>query len=232
MNTFDIAKSASFAACLAVLIYLLFGYSHGYITLPVMLIILIVSGVICILFPHIAMLILDLQETVEDKMHQRKEKRNFRRLMNENPNVCCNGDINMEKFEQLRGLRPNYNEDVKIEPVFDLGPQLTDYLLNYGRIETEQVKLCGSHIGVNDEFDMLTQSQILHSNSPRTIHDLVLEKLQDGKYVLVDSYYDFVHLYDSVKDEYLSSLHEKIRLYDYIQMRLEGKTIELNHSKF
>jgi hypothetical protein len=178
------------------------------------------------------MLIIEWQETVEDKMHQQKEKRNFRMLMNENPNVCCNGDINMEKFEQIRGMRPNDNADVKIKPVFNLGPQLTDYLLNYGRIETEQVKLCGLNIGVNDEFDMLTQSQILHHNSPRTIHDLVLEQLQDGKYVLVDSYCDFVHLYDSVKDEYLSSLHEQIRLYDYIQMRLEGKTIELTQSKF
>ena len=98
-----------------------------------------------------------------------------------------------------------------------MGPQLREYLLNYGYIAFLFVELYGINSIQKENSDMVKQTKFLHEQFPLTKDLIVLEDQGDGDYYLVD-HEDVVYRY-IMGSETVSN--QEIKLFEYITKRFE-----------
>ena len=77
---------------------------------------------------------------------------------------------------------------------FDFGTELVTYIQKYGYLGYRYVEFCGINARQMERSDMVKQTLALRARCPQTDKYVVLERVGDGFYVLVDeedAVYDF-----------------------------------------
>ena len=97
------------------------------------------------------------------------------------------------------------------------GPQLREYLLEYGYLGFESVEFYGLNARQGMESDLGKQTAYLHRYYPETQNLTALENYGEGDYILVDGE-DRVFRYSSEENRLTP---EGGRLFDYILQRFE-----------
>ena len=120
-------------------------------------------------------------------------------------------DIDYTKNTVSKGWLINIQNDLGCA----IGPQLMDYLMNYGYPGYESVEFYGINSKQALEYDMILQNIYIHKYFPKTLGYIALESLGEGDYILADEN-DKVYRYVSESDEIINV---DILLFDYIQER-------------
>ena len=99
------------------------------------------------------------------------------------------------------------------------GPQLTEYLLDYGYLGFESVEFYGMNSRQGLKSDMITQTHYLHKYYAATGPYIAFENYGEGDYMLVDSN-------DNVF-RFISEVNKLIKtdkkLFDYILTRFQAE---------
>ena len=109
----------------------------------------------------------------------------------------------------------------KVEKVLDInfGPQLIQYVMEYGYLGYDSIELFGIYtINAWEHTDMVKETLYLRHNFPATQKLVALENRGDGDYFLVDSD-DYVYEYDTEVDE-LRKTNQT--LFEYILSRFKS----------
>ena len=99
------------------------------------------------------------------------------------------------------------------------GPQLSQYLLDYGYLGFESVEFYGMNSRQGLNSDMITQTQYLHKYYAATVPYVALENYGEGDYILVDAE-DRVFRFIS-EENALTATGKK--LFDYILTRFQAE---------
>ena len=167
-------------------------------------------------------------DNVRVERKEKKEKEAFAKFVDDNNIVKSTStpDELRGKFEKLGGTRV-------------IGPQLKDYLLNYGHLEFGSMKLCGVGKDIEDTLHMAVKTKefrnIADIDDERIM--MVLEIFDDNNYAVIDRRFDAVAYYNvserkfSNCDKTNKKIGYNFKLYDYIKMRVqEEKDKTLNRS--
>jgi hypothetical protein len=149
---------------------------------------------------------------------EKKEKEAFARFVVDN-NVTkstSSADEIREGFENLRCAR-------------EIGPQLQDYLLNYGHLKFGTMRLCGIGKDIEDTLDMTVRTKEFRKvgdiDDERIV--MVLEIIDENVFAVIDRRFDAVAYYNvserrfSNCDKTNKKIGYDFKLYDYIKMRVE-----------
>lgn len=114
--------------------------------------------------------------------------------------------MDIRKFVIDNKLEFTHNtiEEKEIEPLQNtigvtIGPELKDYILNYGYLAYKHIELYGINSKQLLKSDLITQTLYLHKYFPKVSNFIALENYGDGKYIVVSSQ-DDVFEYDSEKN--------------------------------
>jgi len=100
-----------------------------------------------------------------------------------------------------------------------IGPQLSEYLLDYGYLGFESVEFYGMNARQGMKSDMVTQTLYLHKYYATTTSFVAIENYGEGDYILVDSE-DNVYRFVS-EENTLTKVGRK--LFDYILTRFQAE---------
>lgn len=113
--------------------------------------------------------------------------------------------ISVEEIEEFEALL-----EVKT------GPQLREYLTDYGYIGYQNIEMFGINSKIGARSSMIRVTRIVHETFPKTIGMIALEDICDGEFYLIDSN-DRMYRYIDYKDE-LTDID--LSLFSYIEKRL------------
>lgn len=114
-------------------------------------------------------------------------------------------------------MKPGDVEQAAIELNVRFGPQLTEYLTEYGYLGFESVEFYGLNTQQGMDSDLAKQTRYLHQYFAATVPYTALENLGEGAYLLADGE-DLVFRYLTEEDR-LEPLGEN--LFGYILRRFE-----------
>lgn len=97
------------------------------------------------------------------------------------------------------------------------GNQLSDYLLKYGYLGYKSIELYGMNSNQGLNSDLFEQTMYLHNSFEITKPYIVIDKIQDNIYTLIDSD-DNIYICDLEKNVIRNV---NIKLFDYIIKRFE-----------
>ena len=99
------------------------------------------------------------------------------------------------------------------------GYQLSEYLLKYGYLGYKSIELYGMNSNQGLNSDLFEQTMYLHNSFEITKPYIVIDKIQDSVYTLIDSN-DNIYICDLGKN---AIKNVNIKLFDYILKRFEGE---------
>lgn len=99
------------------------------------------------------------------------------------------------------------------------GPQLSEYLLDYGYLGFESVEFYGMNSRQGLKSDMITQTQYLHKYYAATNPYVAFENYGEGDYMLVDSE-DNIFRFISEENKLVETGK---KLFDYILTRFQAE---------
>ena len=99
------------------------------------------------------------------------------------------------------------------------GPQLSEYLLDYGYLGFESVEFYGMNSRQGLKSDIITQTHSLHQYYPATGPYVAFENYGEGDYMLVDSE---DHIFRFISEE-SKVIKTDWQLFDYILARFQAE---------
>lgn len=108
-----------------------------------------------------------------------------------------------------------YEEELGIS----FGPQLKDYILNYGYLAYEYIEFDGINANQKLNSDMIRNTKSLRNLSDKIKELVVIENQGDGDYYLVDSN---DNMFEFIQDNSLELKKLDIDLCQYIQERFSS----------
>ena len=108
---------------------------------------------------------------------------------------------------------------IETELKFKFGPELREYILNYGYLAFGSIEYYGINSKQGAESDMVKQTKYLHQYFEKTSGFIALGNIIEGKYALISAD-DSVFEYDTELDLLVNT--EK-KLFDYIKASFESK---------
>lgn len=125
----------------------------------------------------------------------------------------CKNDVDFSPHPMKSGDIKQAAEALNVR----IGPQLMEYLTEYGYLGFESVEFYGLNARQGMNSDMVKQTQYLHQYFSDTVPFTALENLGEGTYLLVDG--DDQVFRCLTEEGRLEPLGEK--LFDYILRRFE-----------
>lgn len=181
-----------------------------------------------------------IEDYFDDKHRKRQEdeeKRKFKQFISENNLVISslNPETRTTEIENLKKMSGSFLIKKKnSRNEYKLGPQIDNYLRNYGHIASKNTIFLGIGEDVDSEHGIISQTKKLRDRekNERLKDFFVVERLRDGRYAVVRSWDDSVFYYETKTKKFHQCDQSKnndwlfgyTKLYDYIKMRVQEET--------